>query len=176
MKIAAFLAALCDQDEALLLSDRIAVMNRGRIEQIGRPDEIYDKPASRFVAEFVGESNFLHGELAAGDEGGAIVQVGALRFHVPRTPDLSLGQVVELALRPEKIVITGRGEPAAEQHHVAEVEDVLYVGQMVKYIVRVAGGAQLTVKQQRGAGATSFSPGDQVRIAWQTSDIRLFRV
>jgi spermidine/putrescine transport system ATP-binding protein len=158
-----------------LLSDRIAVMNRGRIEQIGPPSEIYDEPASRFVAEFVGESNFLRGELVAGDGDGAVIRVGAVSFRAPGTPNLSPGEPVELALRPEKIVITA-AEPAGDQHHAGEVDDVLYVGQMVKYVVRVAGGTQLTVKQQRGADATSFRRGDQVRVAWQSTDIRLFRV
>jgi ABC-type Fe3+/spermidine/putrescine transport system ATPase subunit len=90
-------------------------------------------------------------------------------------PSLSLGQPVELALRPEKIAITAV-EPAGDQYCASEVKDVLYLGQLVKYIVRVPDGTQLTVKQQRGASTAPFSKGDCVRIALRSWDISAFSV
>ena len=108
-----------DQEEALTMSDRIAVMNRGRIEQIGTPEELYDRPATRFVASFIGDTNFLPGRV------------------IGRT-------AVTIAVRPERIVLG----PPREGALTGTITDVVFLGTARKYVVRLADGTECTVLRQ----------------------------
>jgi spermidine/putrescine ABC transporter ATP-binding subunit len=98
-----------DQEEALMLSDRIAIMNSGSIEQAGRPDQIFDFPQSRFVADFMGIANIFDGEIVSCDRSGAAVQIGRLRFETAPSAGLKAGQKMALAFRPEHVRITPDG-------------------------------------------------------------------
>ena len=108
-----------DQEEALTMSDRIAVMSAGKVQQVGRPHEIYEHPANRFVADFIGETNFIEGNVIASD--GEIVTVNANGTHLRGSSDypVSNGQQVALALRPEKIALLRekRHTKHRQQHH-----------------------------------------------------------
>ncbi|MDP2622797.1 MAG: TOBE domain-containing protein, partial [Actinomycetota bacterium] len=135
-----------DQVEALGLSSRIAVMRDGKIMQIGRPQEIYEKPVNRFVADFIGTSNFLSGSISAGE--GALVtidsEVGVLRANAH--PDLRPGEQVTVAVRPEGVEMSM--EPAMgtmPNEMQGEVVTKSYQGDSVDHVVRI-GTHELRVR------------------------------
>ena len=166
-----------DQQEALVMSDRIAVMNRGRVEQVGPPTDLYDAPQTRFVASFIGESNFLEGRLAGVEGGVAQVEVAGLGMLRARGPaGLGPGTAVALTVRPEKIVFAEERENgiAQERNELdATVEDVVFVGEMHRYEVRLPGGQGMILKRQNRAGVRRYSRGDAARVAWHVTDTRL---
>jgi putative spermidine/putrescine transport system ATP-binding protein len=144
-----FIYVTHDQDEALAMSDRLAVFNRGRIEQVGTPADVYERPATAFVAGFVGASNIISGAAAE-----AIV-----------------GQAGTFTVRPEKIQLVGANEPADRDHIVADgrVRDVVYLGSDTKYFVTLDGGAELVVIKQNVATSSmeALAMRDTtVRLAW----------
>jgi spermidine/putrescine ABC transporter ATP-binding subunit len=165
-----------DQQEALVMSDRIAVMNNGKIEQIGSPTELYDLPRTRFVASFLGESNFLEGRVSASSAQDSIVTVegvGTVRACGPASgPD---GGHVTVAVRPEKIVFAEDEDGVAEamNHLDGIVNDVVFVGEMRRYDVRLGNGCSLIVKRHNRAGIRQYACGEPVRVAWHVADTRL---
>jgi iron(III) transport system ATP-binding protein len=133
-----------DQEEALTISDTIAVMRDGRIVQLGEPREIYERPADSFVAGFVGQVNLLRGTADAGS-----VRVGSLQLPLPLdTPPCAAGQALIAALRPEAIRLRPPAEGQALAGHVASAT---YLGTAVRYVIDVAG-EQLTVDDHDPAG------------------------
>jgi putative spermidine/putrescine transport system ATP-binding protein len=165
-----------DQQEALVMSDRIAVMNNGRIEQIGSPTELYDMPQSRFVASFIGESNFLDG--VVGQSAGGVVGVdvaGAGIVRAPKQPGLQQGASVTVTVRPEKIVISEIGNGLSNEMNRLDgtVEDVIFVGEMRRYDIRLGNGERLILKRQNRSGVLHYNRGEAVRVAWHIEDTRL---
>jgi putative spermidine/putrescine transport system ATP-binding protein len=140
-----FIYVTHDQGEALAMSDRLAVFNRGRIEQIGTPSEIYERPATAFVAGFVGISNLCSGQLA-------------------RT---LTGSDRPFAIRPEKILITPSPLPAAngEVSIKGIIASVTYLGANTRYTIAVDGG-ELTVARQNAAGESGYGVGQTVVLSW----------
>jgi ABC-type Fe3+/spermidine/putrescine transport system ATPase subunit len=128
-----------DQAEALGLSDRIAVMQGGRIEQLGAPREIYERPATRFVAEFIGASTVLRGRATAADR---VTLLGGEAVRVVGLDGLRIGEPVELAIRPERVRLTGG---AAENVVDARVAGVVYQGVQTEVTVEIGGGQRLLV-------------------------------
>ena len=137
-----FLYVTHDQGEAMSLSDRVAVMNQGRIEQIGAPVEIYEAPRSSFVAAFIGDTNFL--------ESGKVVEQfpdGYCNLKLDGFPDVicyndnnhAVGEPVVISVRPEKLRISFDEPPARQYHNKVKgiVEDIIYAGSETKYFVRV---------------------------------------
>jgi spermidine/putrescine transport system ATP-binding protein len=136
-----FLYVTHDQNEAMSLSDRIAVMNRGRVEQIGSPAQIYEAPRSSFVAAFIGDTNFLEGQVTAHlDDDYVRLQVADFaEVNCYNDNHLEIGDLVYLSIRPEKFHIA-REKPEPHPHYNAvegTVEDVIYLGAQTKYWVRV---------------------------------------
>ena len=128
-----------DQAEALGLSDRIAVMSRGRIEQLGAPREIYERPASRFVADFIGASTVLRGRAVARD---LVALASGLTIRVAVGEALRAGEEVELAIRPERVRLAeGPGEGTAE----ARVEGLVYQGSLTEVTARLGDGQRVLV-------------------------------
>ncbi|WP_428030965.1 ABC transporter ATP-binding protein [Ancylobacter sp.] len=158
-----------DQDEALTLSDRVAVMNNGRIEQVGTPKEVYEHPATRFVASFIGTSNFFHGRVTRREAGGYLVTTGdGLTLALDGTPPAN-GQAT-IALRPESVRIvpaTGEAGPNAAR---MTVEQVVYHGISTHYYLRRPGEEPLIAVRQNDvvdAVAPDIGPGSEVLASWQ---------
>jgi len=135
-----------DQAEALALSDRVAIMNRGRLEQLGTPEEIYEQPQSRFVAEFIGLSNFLEGFVQALQADRMLVQAQHLRLSVPALPGVFPGQKVLLFLRPNEIEMHPRQDAAVASPIEARVEKATYLGDTMDYRLTLGQGLDLRVQ------------------------------
>jgi putative spermidine/putrescine transport system ATP-binding protein len=158
-----------DQEEALALSDRIAIMNEGVIHQVGTPSEIYEHPTTAFVAEFVGESNFVDGVVEAGGGDGSLIAMpeSGRRVFGPATA-VPPGQSVRLMFRPEALTL--RPEPATDRHDGLNalpgvVEEVVYLGQSVRYVVRV-DELRLMVRAPHRPGEPIFPRGARVVVTW----------
>jgi putative spermidine/putrescine transport system ATP-binding protein len=137
-----FIYVTHDQEEALTMSDRLAVFNQGRIEQLGAPVDVYERPASEFVAGFIGVSNLL--------------ERGGRRFTI----------------RPEKIRLLDDGEQAPEGSHVepGRIEEVTYLGVVTRYVIEMAAGGRLTAVRQNletAAAEALAARGKDVRVAWR---------
>jgi len=161
-----------DQEEALMMSDRIAVFNNGRIEQIGTPPDLYEHPQTRFVADFIGETNLFPGTVAEVAEGYCKVNGGGLELRARNGGSIKSGQKVFVAVRPERAMLCDPGKTAepCENRVIGEVSEAVYLGRSRKYVVR-AGGAEVTVVQQIGSRLdTAFSIGDAVAVRWKAED------
>ncbi len=171
-----FLYVTHDQAEAMSLSDRIAVMDGGRIEQVGSPAEIYESPRTGFVAAFIGDTNFLEARVLDGPEADYCrLEIAGLTGAVSYNDrPVRAGQEILLSVRPEKIRI-GHDRPENEPRKnafPAEVEDVIYVGAATKYWVRV-GGHRLQVLRQHARHYFDDRPirwNDRVWISWHADD------
>jgi ABC-type Fe3+/spermidine/putrescine transport system ATPase subunit len=162
-----------DQGEALALSDRVAIMNRGRLEQLGTPEEIYESPHSRFVAEFIGLSNFLEGqvETVCGQE--MVVMTSGLQVSTPALSGIGPGQKVLLFLRPNEIEILPLQTPPETNLFEARVEKATYLGDTMDYRLRLGQDAELRVQSD---ARHRYQNGDPVRLrlrrvrSWAVSD------
>jgi len=158
-----------DQNEALTMSDRIAVMNDGVIEHLGPPREIYEHPATRFVAGFIGTSNLLTGSLARVTGGRGVIEVSPdEQIIVPEGRSaLTAGQEVELTVRPEKIELAAGPARAGGCALRGTVTEVVYLGTSTSFSVRTTTGADVVVFQQNSASAgTPAGRGDEVWLTW----------
>jgi spermidine/putrescine transport system ATP-binding protein len=157
-----------DQEEALTMSDRLAVMNAGRIEQLGTPRDLYERPATRFVADFLGTSNILGGRLERAGDGWALAGLGrGERVLVRGTDGLQAGQEVEIVVRPEKMALHAAGDPPPDGQSALRctVAEVVYLGTSTSYSVVTDGGAQVSVYRQNAATV----PGEEVaagQVGW----------
>jgi spermidine/putrescine transport system ATP-binding protein len=157
-----------DQEEALTMSDRIAVMNHGKVEQIGLPEELYDRPATRFVADFMGTTNLLRGTIEAIDGAIAAVRLdGGDGCRTVRQDGMAGGQPIELSIRPETVSIArpGGGGPSAIE---GRIEQSAYLGANVQYQVRSQGGVLLSVIAPKAG--PRYVAGDDVEIWWSPDD------
>jgi spermidine/putrescine ABC transporter ATP-binding subunit len=158
-----------DQEEALALSDRIAVMHRGRIAQLGTPEDIYARPASRFVAEFVGLSSFLEGVVEAVAADGMQVALGGGRVTVDVLPGAAPGRRVLLFVRPNEVELLPAEAVAAPDALAATVEAATYLGDRMDYRLRLDGGVALRVQQDRGP---RLAPGMGLQLRLPSGRIR----
>jgi ABC-type Fe3+/spermidine/putrescine transport system ATPase subunit len=164
-----------DQEEALTLSDRIAVMRDGRIEQVATPQTLYTDPCNAFVASFVGETNLLRGTLLAGPD---------LRFQVDDGPLLPVGPVsaatghrYAMALRPERIALCAAGagdaSPGREVRLAGTVTAATYLGEAWVYSLALRDGGVLRTKQSADRLTEPLAPGTAVEVSWDFADARL---
>ena len=161
-----------DQEEALTMSDRIAVFNNGRIEQIGTPADLYEHPQTRFVANFIGETNLFAGLVSEVAEGYCKINGNGLELRARNGGGIKKGQKAFVAVRPERTMLCepGRAVAPGENRMTGEVSETVYLGRSRKYVVR-AGGADVTVVQQIGSRLDSaFSIGDPVAVHWKIED------
>lgn len=165
-----FIYVTHDQTEALALSHRIAVMNKGKVEQIDEPSRIYGFPRSRFVADFIGHCNVLSGRVL-GNSGGMIdmEMEGLGRVAVRAASGCKEGDQATIALRPEKIRIRKPDTPdGLENHFTGTVQGMLYMGDVTVYMVDADGGGRIeTLLANSASGRTRFfEVGDRVDIGW----------
>jgi len=169
-----FIFVTHDQEEALTMSDRIAVMNKGRILQVGSPRDIYDRPSERFVANFIGETNFLDGEVTgvSGAEarvklaGGAVISAGLPEGLAPA------GRV-SIVVRPEHARLAPPGAPA---DLAGRLETAVYFGTDTHYHVRLDGGGAFTVRSQNSRGGVApVREGEAVGIVLEPSAAQVLR-
>jgi spermidine/putrescine transport system ATP-binding protein len=162
-----FLYVTHDQEEALTLSDRIAVMNEGRVLQEGTPEEIYERPRSRFVADFIGQTNFFDGVVQeVGDP--TIVRVeGGLRLRCAPAEGVAKDDVVSVAIRPEKI-LPAEGAASLENRVTGTLVRLTYLGDLLQYHVLLAGGVEVVCQRQNepGTGGPRWAVGEPVELAW----------
>ena len=164
-----------DQEEALTMSDGVAVMRDGRVEQVGPPAELYERPVSPFVADFVGESNFIGGTVVAAVDGRARVRTdGGFEFWGTPIAAVAAGQRVTAAIRPEKL-LTDEAATADLNRGRGVVGEVVYVGDATRYRVDVATAGTLTVKIQNRLASRPFAVGDPVELVWDPRQTRLFQ-
>ena len=160
-----------DQEEALTMSDRIAIMNEGRIIQLETPMEIYEFPADLFVADFIGESNFLEGRIGETDGDRMSVEIKqGLKMWIKKQTRLESGKEVTVAIRPEKIQILPDGAEVPVDiinRFSGRVNEVVYVGEASVYDINLAPGLVVGVKVQSGPLARIHKPGDKVVIGWR---------
>jgi spermidine/putrescine ABC transporter ATP-binding subunit len=161
-----------DQEEALTMSDRIAIMNEGKIIQLNTPVALYESPANLFVAGFIGESNFLKGKIAETSGGRSAVETDeGLKVWVAKFNDASPGEDVSVAIRPEKIQILGADADDSNDivnRFIGRIEEIVYVGEARIYRVSLATGIIVDVKVQSGPTAQNFKIGGDITIGWRT--------
>jgi spermidine/putrescine transport system ATP-binding protein len=150
-----------DQEEALTMSDRIAIMNAGKVEQLGSPEELYERPTTRFVADFIGTTNLLHGKVE--DDGTVRLSSGELAPCANQR--LTPGSEVDLSVRPESIRLVDDDTPLGLR---GTVEQAAYLGTTVSYQVRTGGGLTLTVLTPKTD--TRLPAGTDVVITWPPAD------
>src|SRR5262249_21210534 len=149
--------------EAMAMADRIAVMNAGQIDQLGKPSQIYDRPATPFVADFIGDMNQLEGTLQRdGDQ--RVCDVDGIRFGIGLVVrEADVGQRVRIGLRPEELhaSLGGDGAPAIAQ-------TAMVLGHDLQVVARLENGSELMARQSRAGdeGVVAVAPGDKLRLRW----------
>lgn len=159
-----------DQDEALTMADEIVVMSQGRIVQTGSPSLLYERPANRFVAHFIGESNIESGKVEAVPESGAVrVDVGGLSL-LATGPGWRVGDGVAVAIRPERIRLSAEPAAAGRGELTGEVLEVVFRGALRRYRVRLPHGRIWSVDEPAMGGGAAFSAGSHVVMTWRPED------
>ena len=163
-----FLHVTHDQEEAMTMADRIAVMHDGSIEQLGTPVELYERPSTVFVANFLGQSNLISGRVAGHNGDSAIVRAGDTTLVVPSSGAMA-GTEVHIGVRPEKLVLQADAGGAVEPGRNAvggTVTDVSFTGVSTQYLLETPWGQELTVFAQN-RGEQPFAVGEKVRATWR---------
>ena len=157
-----------DQEEALTMSDRIAVFNQGRIEQIGAPEDLYDRPATRFVASFIGDTNLLPGRSLGTSAGLCDVETAGGRLRAAVRAPITPGAGVVVAVRPERMVVRPEGEGLS-----GTIVDVIFLGTARKYVVRLADGTECVALRQ--VSDLPLDPkNSSVRVSWDIAHATAF--
>jgi len=161
-----------DQDEAMSLADRIIIMNRGRIEQQGTPDEIYMQPHTAFVAAFIGRTNWFHGRIEGAPSGGLVRLITEAGSSLAiRPPDAAMGQKWSVCVRPERVTVTGPGTQAGgagDNLLRCKVVDVVNMGAEIHYIVESPEGRLIVVEPNREG--PRVRRGDPVNLRFRAED------
>ncbi|MEM7565470.1 MAG: ABC transporter ATP-binding protein [Pseudomonadota bacterium] len=164
-----------DQEEALAMSDRIAVMSDGEVQQIGRPTEIYEHPINRFVADFIGDTNFMDGEIVDLNEDLVTCRIGASSlFEAENSGSHNVGDQVTLFLRPEKISLSADGETNGSDTRPGKVANIVYLGNQAAYTVDMGDGIELTAQARpREDGNLPFEIGDSLSVGFSARALRV---
>jgi len=170
-----------DQEEALAMSDRIAVMSEARVAQLGTPADIYENPRTEFVAEFIGEANLFGGDAGKRGSGEArfwtVVGGEGRSFAVPDHPAITAGGSVRIAVRPEWLDLFAPGDvPAGENALPGTVRDVIYLGETIHIVVALGDGAIVRVALRNEGQILNPLPwrrGDAVMVAWRPEDCQV---
>ncbi len=156
-----------DQEEAMTMADTIAVMNEGRIEQMGSPAELYESPRTAFVANFLGQSNLIRGEVLSSDADQSVVEVHGQKIAVLKSRNRAGGKSILVGIRPEKIRISLPADPCTGNVLTGGiVSDVSFVGVSTQYVVEMPWKQDLMVFEQNDGGTPTLRPGDAVSLSW----------
>jgi iron(III) transport system ATP-binding protein len=158
------------QEEALVMSDRIAVMRAGKIECIDTPARVYNRPPNRFVCTFLGEANILQCSVESLEGGEALLRCNGLRILTDAPSGMRAGQALTIAIRPEGVVLHGADAPKSAAGEDASVVDAVFKGSLISYLI-AAGGQQLHVLTLPPRGGAPFAVGDRVRFSLPKSSI-----
>jgi spermidine/putrescine transport system ATP-binding protein len=167
-----FIYVTHDQEEALTMSDRIAVMNAGKVLQIGSPEEIYERPETRFVADFIGETNFLEGTVAEIDGDDIVVSLeGQAAVKARCNTPVEKGQAVNVVIRPEKFSLSDNGMMTGR------VEETIYIGTDTRYIIHLTDKMSVTVREQNldPRQTRRYHVGDEVGLNWDPANAQILR-
>ncbi|MEZ5884734.1 MAG: ABC transporter ATP-binding protein [Paracoccaceae bacterium] len=162
-----------DQGEALTMSDRVAVFNDGRIQQLAPPEDLYERPENSFVAQFIGENNKLPGTIEELGADKALVRLanGELIDATPVNVT-EKGQKTLVSIRPERVEFKPEMMPPGAHMIGAEVLEVIYMGDILRARLRVAGSDDFVMKMRNTLGQTKLSPGQSLKIGWHPQDAR----
>ncbi|MGD9959804.1 ABC transporter ATP-binding protein [Nocardioides sp.] len=159
-----------DQEEAMTMADTIAVMNKGVIEQMGAPDELYENPRTTFVANFLGQSNLIDGTVTARAADVVTVDMHGISVSIPTGRSHADGDKGWVGIRPEKVLIGDVGEALDAPGNTIPggvVTDVSFVGVSTQYLVRMPWGQELQVFEQNTGRRRLFATGDKVELSWR---------
>ncbi len=168
-----FIFVTHDQEEALTMSDSIAVLNKGHIEQIGKPKDIYNNPATKFVAEFIGITNFLPVSVKNVADGMTTVELSGQELLVPSRQGLAEGKPAIVSLRPECARLTREPEPG--NHLQAEIKETIFMGASTKIISTLDNGTEIVIESQNDkfGSELEFKPGEKAWINWDLGSATL---
>jgi len=164
-----FIYVTHDQEEAMTMSDRIAVMNKGRYEQLAGPETLYERPATRFVAGFVGASNLLEGKIGSDGADWTVTLASGGVIRAPKTLG-EIGSGGAIGVRPEKLSLLEPGQQSKGNTLQGTVVDTSYLGVITQYVVEEKGGLRLLVSEQnldRTTRNDTWRPGEQVTLTWK---------
>ena len=161
-----------DQQEAMVMSDRIAVLRGGVIEQVADPETLYEEPRSSFVARFIGENNRLHGKVAGTDGDICEVEAGGETIRAIRIVPCGAGDPTTLSIRPERVAVAP--EPGLYTNELeALIEDITFLGDYLRIRVSVCGTSDFVIKIPNIVGHGALLAGDRIRIGWTPTDCRV---
>src|SRR5690606_25672712 len=152
-----------DQEEALTMSDRIAIMDAGKVRQLADPRSLYERPRSSFVADFIGTSNALRLEVTGRENGVAVAERDGARICIEC--DRGVGDEVEIAIRPEKIRIGPDQDPARSRVRGTVLERI-YLGSLSQLVVELPSGERLVVHELNDDFVSQAQPGDAIELSW----------
>jgi len=161
-----------DQEEALVMSDRIMVMNEGIIQQLGTPDELYEKPANKFVAGFIGESNFIEGKVVDIKKDIITIQMNDESKHkLCWDKDVTVGENVCFSIRPEKMIISNN-EQQLENTFDGIIEEIIYIGETTRYKIIVGKEIIINVREMNVGDRSPFRKGENIKLSWKMKNLR----
>ena len=160
-----------DQQEAMVLSDRVAVFRRGRIEQVALPETLYEEPERPFVASFIGENNLLHGRVLSVEHEISRVEAGDQVVQAFQVGPCKPGDPVTLAIRPERVCLAPKPELYSNRFE-ARIEDITFLGDHLRLRVAVCGSTDFIIKIPNIVGHGAVLAGDRVQIGWTPIDCR----
>ena len=166
-----FIYVTHDQEEALKMSDRVGVMDQGRLLQVGDPSSIYEKPATRFVADFIGETNFLAARVLKASNGSVLVEAAGRQMLAQwLNAHARVGEQITLTVRPERISLYSANGGHRKGRLAGVARDVTYLGTDTLYRVGLESGEGLLVRVQNSSGVPRFSSGERVELSWDPAD------
>jgi spermidine/putrescine ABC transporter ATP-binding subunit len=174
-----FILVTHDQEEALVMSDRVAVMHEGRVAQLGTPPQVYEEPRTAFVADFIGEANFFEGTVEGGDDPRGVVvrQANGRTWCIPHDPRVVRGEGVQIAVRPEWHDLFLPGEaPPAENALAGRIVEIVFLGETLHVVVDIGGGALVRVALRNEGilqNPLRWQVGEAVEVAWLPQDAQV---
>ena len=159
-----------DQSEALTMSNRIAVFNDGKVQQLSSPDELYEKPVNSFVAEFIGENNTFAGEVVDISDGKCKVKLSTAEILANPISVKGKGEKTTISLRPERALINPGDK--MDNIHKGKIEEVIYHGDHTRVRINILGNSEFILKVPNSSSNLDIKLGNEIKIGWNSEDAR----